>query len=115
MTSVNIEEILEDARWEAEFGEGRFSTAEKVPVAIWIRRTGVKDIVCHFDNTEKAYNFGFALLLKDCPDFTLGCRNYTSLIGYNSTLRVEMCVGFTPAGATVVTEAAAAAAAVAAF
>jgi len=100
MSSVNIEEILEGARWEAEFGEGRFAAG----VAIWIRRSGAKDIVCHFDSIEQAYNFGCAFLLKHCPDYTVGPSNYyTCLIGYNSTARVEMCVGFAPAGAILVT------------
>lgn len=99
MSTINIEEILEGARWEAEFGEGRAST-----VAIWIKYKGGQDMVCRFGSIEEAYKFGCAFLLKNCPDYTVGDGSYyTCVIGYNSTVRVEMCVGFTPADAKLVT------------
>lgn len=97
MSTINIEEILEGARWEAEFGEGRASTA-----AIWIKYKGGQDMVCRFGSIEEAYKFGCAFLLKNCPDYTV-VSDYTCVIGYNSTVRVEMCVGFTPAAAKLVT------------
>jgi hypothetical protein len=103
MSCVNIDEILEEAKWEAEFGEGRYIASGAT--SIWIRRINSgPDMVCRFDSVEKAYNFGCMFLLKHCPDYTVGGSSYYNcVIGYNSKVRVEMCVGVVPAGAKIVT------------
>jgi len=112
MSCIDIKQILEDAKWEAEFAEGReadliaeyraakadggeqghdgcFPTLSGPGFTLWIQRQSAPDLLCYFDDAVKARDFGHAYLIHHTTEYVSGYGSL-GLIGYSNDIRIEL-------------------------